>query len=154
VAGTAFREMMLNSFLETIAKSLTISTTVLIVFACVIAFAMVYNSARVALSERGHELASLRVLGFTQREVTAMLLGEQALLTLAAMPLGFAIGLGICALLAGLMNTELYRMPLIVKGHSYAFAFLIIAAAAALSGALILRRLYSLNLVEVLKTRE
>ena len=154
VAGSAFRERMLASFLETVAKSLTISTTVLIVFACVIAFAMVYNSARVALSERGHELASLRVLGFTQREVSVMLLGEQALLTLAAIPLGFAIGLGICALLAQLMNTELYRMPLVLSGQSYAFAFLIIGAAVGLSGLLILKRLYSLDLVAVLKTRE
>jgi putative ABC transport system permease protein len=154
VAGVAFREKMLASFLETVAQSLTISTTVLIVFACVIAFAMVYNSARVALSERGHELASLRVLGFTQREVSVMLLGEQALLTLAAIPLGFAVGLGICALLAQLMNTELYRMPLVVSGQSYAFAFLIIAAAVGLSGLLILKRLYNLDLVAVLKTRE
>jgi putative ABC transport system permease protein len=154
VGGAAFRERMLASFLETIAESLTISTTVLIVFACVIAFAMVYNSARVALSERGHELASLRVLGFTQREVSVMLLGEQALLTLAAIPLGFAIGLGICALLAQLMNTELYRMPLVVSGQTYAFAFLVIAAAVGLSGLLILRRLYNLDLVSVLKMRE
>lgn len=154
VAGAAFREMMLASFLDTIAKSLTISTTVLIVFACVIAFATVYNSARVALSERGHELASLRVLGFTQREVSVMLLGEQAILTMTAVPLGFAIGFGICALLARLMNTELYRMPLVLSGRTFAFAFLIVAAAVVLSGLLILRRLYNLDLVGVLKTRE
>jgi putative ABC transport system permease protein len=154
IAGATFREMMITSFLETIARSLTISTTALIVFACVIAFAMVYNSARVALSERGHELASLRVLGFTQREVSVMLLGEQALLTLVAVPFGFATGFGLCALIAQLMNTELYRMPLVVSGDTYAFAFLIVAAAALVSGLLIMRRLYRLDLVAVLKTRE
>ncbi len=154
IAGAAFREMMLASFLETVAGSLTISTTVLIVFACVITFAMVYNSARVALSERGHELASLRVLGFTQREVSVMLLGEQAMLTGAAIPFGFAIGFGICALTARLMNTELYRMPLVVSGETYAFALLVVAAAVVLSGLLILRRLYNLDLIAVLKTRE
>lgn len=154
VAGSAFRERMLESFQETVAKSLTISTTLLIVFACVIAFAMVYNSARVALSERGHELASLRVLGFTRREVSLMLLGEQTLLTLAGIPLGSAIGIGICAMLAELMNTELYRMPLILRPRTFAFAFLVIAAAVVLSGILILRRLYHLDLVRVLKTRE
>ena len=154
VGGAAFRETMLASFLETIAKSLTISTTVLIVFACVIAFAMVYNSARVALSERGHELASLRVLGFTRREVSVMLLGEQVLLTGAAIPLGFGIGFGICAMLAELMNTELYRMPLVVRPQTFVFAFLVVASAVGLSGVLMLRRLYNLDLVEVLKTRE
>jgi putative ABC transport system permease protein len=154
VAGTAFRQKMIASFLETIAESLTISTTILILFACVIAFAMVYNSARVALSERGHELASLRVLGFTRAEVSLMLLGEQGVLTLAAMPLGFGMGLGICALLVELMDTELYRMPLTLSGETYAFSFLVIASAVGLSGLLILRRLYNLDLVEVLKTRE
>lgn len=154
IAGASFREMMIASFLETVAQSLIISTMALILFACVIAFAMVYNSARVALSERGHELASLRVLGFTQREVSVMLLGEQALLMLVAVPFGFATGFGLCALIARLMNTELYRMPLVVSADTYAFAFLIVTAAAVLSGLLIMRRLYSLDLVEVLKTRE
>jgi putative ABC transport system permease protein len=154
IAGASFREKMLASFLETAAQSLTISTTVIILFACVIAFAMVYNSGRVALSERGHELASLRVLGFTQREVAVMLLGEQGILTMIAMPLGFAIGFGICVLLSRLMNTELYRMPLVLSTGTFAFAWLTIAAAAFVSGLLILKRLYNLDLVGVLKTRE
>jgi putative ABC transport system permease protein len=154
IAGASFREQMLTSFLETAAQSLTISTTVIIVFACVIAFAMVYNSARVALSERGHELASLRVLGFTQREVSVMLLGEQVILTLVAMPIGFAIGFGLCAMLSRLMDTELYRMPLVVSPKTFAFACVIIVVAVGSSGLLILRRLYNLDLVAVLKTRE
>ena len=76
VAGVAVREAMLESFYNTIAESLRISTTTLNLFACLIAVGMVYNSARVALSERGHELASLRVLGFNQREISFMLLGR------------------------------------------------------------------------------
>ncbi|HEU4391961.1 MAG TPA: ABC transporter permease, partial [Blastocatellia bacterium] len=133
VSGVSIREVMLASFEKTIAESLTISTTVLTIFACVIAFAMVYNSARIALSERGHELASLRVLGFTRREITVMLLGEQAALTLAAVPLGLALGYGISALLVTLMKSELYRMPLVISGRTYAVAFLTISAAALLS---------------------
>jgi putative ABC transport system permease protein len=154
VAGVAIREMMLASFLETIAQSLTVSTTVLIVFACVIAFGVVYNSARIALSERGHELASLRVLGFTRREVAMMLLGEQAMLTAAAVPAGFVIGYGICGLLVQMLDSELYRMPLVVSGATYAFGFLVVASAATVSGLLVLRRLYTLDLIAVLKTRE
>ena len=154
VAGVAIREMMLASFLETVAESLTISTTVLIAFACVIAFGVVYNGTRIALSERGHELASLRVLGFTRREISVILLGEQAVLTLTAMPLGFLFGFGICVLLVKALDTELYRMPLTISGATYAFSFAVVSAAAVISGLLVLGRLYTLDLVAVLKTRE
>ncbi len=154
VAGVAVREAMLQSFYRTIAESLRISSMALNLFACLIAVGMVYNGARVALSERGHELASLRVLGFTQREIGLMLLGEQAFLTLAAIPLGFLVGYGICAALTVVMQTELYRMPLVVNANTYALAVLIVVMAAVGTASLIYRRLRYLDLVEVLKTRE
>ena len=92
VSGVAVRETMLASFRTLIAESLTISISVLVVFSCIIASGMVYNGVRINLSERGHELASLRVLGFTHREVSWVLLGEQALLTCAAIPFGWGLG--------------------------------------------------------------
>jgi putative ABC transport system permease protein len=154
VAGVAIREVMVSSFLDTIAENIGISITILITFACVIAFAVVYNSARIALSERGHELASLRVLGFTRQEVGVMLLGEQAILTLLAVPCGFLIGYEICAALTKAFESEVYRMPLVISNHTYVFAFLIVLAAALLSGLLVLLRLNKLDIVEVLKSRE
>lgn len=154
VAGVAVREAMLGSFYQTIAESLRISTFALVMFACVIAIGMVYNGARVALSERGHELASLRVLGFTQREIGVMLLGEQGLLTVASVPLGFVLGYAICAALTAAMQTDLYRMPLVLNPNTYAIAVLIVTLASAGTGFLIYRRLKHLDLVEVLKTRE
>ena len=154
VGGVAIREAALQSFEATLAKSMSIFTTVLIGFACVIAVAMVYNAARIALSERGRELASLRVLGFTRAEVALMLLGEQGLLTALAIPLGFVIGYQICAAVARQYQWELFRLPLFVSGQTYAFAFLVVVAAAACSGILVRRRLDRLDLVEVLKTRE
>jgi putative ABC transport system permease protein len=154
VAGVAVREATLASFYRTIAESLQISTTALNIFAVLIATGMVYNSARVALSERGHELASLRVLGFKQREIGFMLLGEQGLLTLTAVPVGFFIGYVFCAVLTAAMQTELYRMPLIISANSLGRAVLIIGAAFVGTSAVIYRRLSRLDLVEVLKTRE
>jgi putative ABC transport system permease protein len=154
VGSVEIREAMLASFLDTIAENITISTTMLITFACVIAFAVVYNSARIALSERGHEMASLRVLGFSQGEVGLMLLGEQAILTLIALPVGYAIGYATCAALTKAFESEVYRMPLVISGRTYAFAFMITCAAAFLSGLLVLLRLNRLDLVEALKSRE
>jgi putative ABC transport system permease protein len=154
VAGVAVREAMLESFYRTIAESLRISTTALNLFACVIAIGMVYNGARVALSERGHELASLRVLGFSQREISFMLLGEQALLALASIPLGFLIGYGFCAVLTTAMQTELYRMPLVINARTYAISVLIVGLASVATGILLYRHLSHMDLVAVLKTRE
>lgn len=154
IAGVSVREAMLDSFYRTIAQSLQISTTALNLFAGLIAMGLVYNSARVALSERGHELASLRVLGFSQREIGFMLLGEQGLLALASVPLGFLIGYAFCAGLTEAMQTELYRMPLVVNTQTYALSALIVALASAATGLLVYRRLSRLDLIAVLKARE
>lgn len=154
VAGVGVREAALRGFEKTIAESFRISIAVLIGFACVIAAGIVYNGARIALSERGRELASLRILGFSRGEVAAMLFGEQAVLTLAAIPLGFGLGFGLCALLAFRFESDLFRMPLVIHGTTFVFAFLVVAAAALLSGLAVRHRLDRLDLVEVLKTRE
>jgi putative ABC transport system permease protein len=154
VAGTTTRLAALRSFEETIAQSFSIFTTVLVLFACAIAAAMVYNAARIALSERGRELASLRVLGFTRREIAVLLLGEQALLTLLALPLGFAIGWGLCMWIGSAYQRELFAIPLVVRGRAYLFALAVVVASALVSGWLVRRRLDRLDLVAVLKTRE
>ena len=154
VAGVAVRESMLASFYQTIAQSMRATTTVLVVFACIIAFGIVYNGARISLSERGHELASLRVLGFTRREIGLILLGEHALLTLAAVPLGFGLGAGGAALLVRSVASDLYRLPLVFSRETFAFAFLVTLAAALFSGIMVAGRIRKLDLVAVLKTRE
>lgn len=154
VSGVAVREAMLTSFRDTIARSLGISVGALIGFACVIAFGVVYNGARVNLSERSFELASLRVLGFTRGEIGWMLLGEQGLLAATAIPLGYILGYGICAALVYSMQSELYRMPLVITERTFAYTALIIAVASVFSGALIFRRVRRLDLVGVLKARE
>ncbi|HSF41915.1 MAG TPA: FtsX-like permease family protein, partial [Thermoanaerobaculia bacterium] len=154
VTGVGVRETALKGFESTLAESFRISITTLIGFACIISFGVIYNGARIALSERGRELASLRILGFSRAEVTSMLLGEQALLTLVALPLGAAIGYGVCALLALRFESDLFRMPLVVSARTYFFAFLTVAASALASGYAVRRRLDRLDLVEVLKTRE
>lgn len=154
VAGVAIREASLRSFEQTLAESVLISTTVVISFAVVIAFGIVYNGARISLSERQNELATLRVLGFRRREVAAILLGEQAILTALALPLGFALGYGAVALIIRAAASELFRLPLLVTGATYAFAAVVVTAAAALSGAAVRRRLDRIDLIQALKAGE
>ena len=123
-------------------------------FACTLAFGVVYNSARIALSERGRELATLRVLGFGRAEVSYILLGEVALLIAAALPLGCVAGYGLAWIFTTSFETELYRVPLVVEPSTYGLSVLIGLAAAAASAFLVRRRLDRLDLIAVLKTRE
>jgi putative ABC transport system permease protein len=154
VVGVSSRDAALASFEATLAASIGLVTTILIGFAGTLAVAMVYNAARIALSERARELASLRVLGFTRGEITLMLLGEQALLALAGIVAGLGIGYGLCAILARLYEWELFRLPLVLSGRTYVFTVAVIVTSALVSGLLVRRRLNRLDLVAVLKTRE
>jgi putative ABC transport system permease protein len=154
VAGVALRTATLEGFEDTVAQSLGIFTSILTMFACIIAFGVIYNAARIALSERARDLASLRVLGFTRAEVAVMLLGEQAVLTLVAVPLGCALGWGFVALMPLAYDSELFRLPVVVSRTTFAFACSVVVAAAILSGLMVRRRLNRLDLIAVLKTRE
>lgn len=154
VAGVSIRKTAIEKFQETIAASLSIFTTVLVLFASIIAFGVVYNAARIALSERSRELATLRIIGFTQGEIAFILLGEQAVIILVAIPLGFILGFGLCALMSSAYQSELYRLPLVVTNASYAFAFVVIVVTAIISGFIVRRQLKSLDLIAVLKTKE
>ncbi len=154
VSGIMMLKAMKQSFDELIAQSMNTSTVILTSFACVLAFAVVYNGARISLSERARELTSLRVLGMTKGEISFILLGEQVLLTMAAIPVGFLIGIALSALLAHALSSELYRLPLVFSAFNFLFAFMVIVLVSVVSAILVRRRLTNLDMVEVLKTRE
>jgi putative ABC transport system permease protein len=154
VAGVSLRQAAIDSFRNTVAESINITRIVTIVFASIIAFGVVYNTARIALSERGRELATLRVIGFTRGEIGRVLLGELSLVTLAALPLSMIIGYGLAAATVRAYETEVYRLPLVVTPRTYAVSALTTIVAAALSALIVRRRLNRLDLIAVLKTRE
>lgn len=154
VAGISIRQVAIQSFYETMAETLLIFALVNTLLAGSIAFGVVYNSARIAFSERSRELASLRVLGFTRGEIAYILLGELAVLILVAVLLGFFIGWLFCRLIAENLTSELYRVPLVTEPSTYGFSASVVLVAAILSGILIWRKLYRLDLIAVLKTRE
>lgn len=154
VAGVVVRESVVEGFERTIAESFAISITLMVTFAVVIAAGIVYNGARVALSERGRELASLRVLGFTREEVTRLLLGEQAMLTAAGIPLGLLLGTALVWLVVVRFESDLFRLPMEIRGPPVVLSVVVVAAAAALSALAVRHRVRRLDLVAVLKTRE
>jgi len=154
VAGVALTATMVQNFRDTMAENMNMQIFVNVIFAGIIAFGVVYNSARVSLSERERELASLRVLGFTRGEISLILLGELAILTLLALPVGGVIGYTLGWLIMLGFNNEVYRLSFAVSASTVAWSFLVVVAAAFLSGLIVRRRLDHLDLVGVLKTRE
>ena len=154
IAGAGFKRAVLESFRDVMAANMNLSISINLLFASIIAFGVVYNAARVSLSERGRELASLRVLGFTRAEISLILMGELAVLTIAALPVGWLFGYGLASFIVGSIDSETFRFPLYVSRPAVAKAFLGIIAAAVISGLMVRRRLDRLDLVAVLKTRE
>jgi putative ABC transport system permease protein len=154
VAGVSWRADMLASLRRTLDRNLMLMIGTFVVFAGVIAVGVIYNAARVMLSERAHELASLRVLGFRRGEVAYVLLAELAVLVLAALPVGCLLGYGFAWLMITSYSTELMRLPLVVAPDSYAWAMLVVIAAAIAAGALVRRQLDRLDMVSALKVRE
>jgi putative ABC transport system permease protein len=154
VAGVTSKESIIGNLKRMIEDSLLISVMFNVLFAGIIAFGIVYNNARISLSERARELASLRVLGFTRGEISYILLGELAVLTLLALPLGFLIGNWLVDLVLISLNTEVMRFPRVVSDMTYALAAASVIVAATVSGLMVRSKLDSLDLVEVLKSRE
>jgi putative ABC transport system permease protein len=154
LAGVALRDATLQNFRDTMAANMNLQIAINVMFAAVIAFGVIYNSARVSLSERSRELASLRVLGFSRAEISRILLGELTLLTAAALPVGLVIGYGLGLLIVGAFNTELYRMSFVVLPSTVGWTWLMVIVAAAASGLIVRRRLDHLDLVAVLKAQE
>ncbi len=154
VAGAGFKRAVLQSFRDTMAANMNLTIFLNVLFAGVIAFGVVYNAARVSLSERSHELASLRVLGFTRAEISLILMGELALLTLVALPVGGLFGYSLSAAIVQTLQSEVYRFPLYISRQAVAWAWLGIIGASVVSGLIVRRRLDRLDLVAVLKVRE
>jgi putative ABC transport system permease protein len=154
VSGLGLQRVSLANFRQSIALLVTTMASIYTALAAVIAFGVVYNSARIALSERARELASLRVLGFTRGEVLWILLLELVLLTLIAQPPGWAMGYGLAWIMKTQLAGELMRVRLVVEHSTYVLATAVVLVAAVLSALIVRRRVNRLDLVAVLKTRD
>ncbi len=154
ISAVMLQKNSLAMFRKTLARNINIMMTTFIVLAVIITFGVVYNSARIQLSERGRELASLRVLGFRRAEVSAILLGEIALLAILALPFSWAFGYVFNWLLITGFDTDLYRVPFAISRHTYVYASLIMLLAAIVAAFIVRLRVDQLDLIRVLKTRE
>ncbi|MEZ5318359.1 MAG: FtsX-like permease family protein [Vicinamibacterales bacterium] len=152
--GVGYRRSSLASYREMSDSATAFVRQILVTFAVIIAFGVVYNSARIALAERSRELATMRVIGFTRGEISRILLGEIGLLAIPAVPLGFALGYLLTGAVAAGASGTRFHMPWLVSARTYGFALVVFAVAAALSALIVRRRLDHLDLLAVLKARE
>lgn len=153
-AGVSVKAASIQGFLDTIGENQLRLQAFVIGFAIVIAAGVVYNTARIALSERDRELATMRVLGFTTGEISVVLLGELAVLTLAAIPIGLWMGYGMAWLSSRSIHTDLFRIPLIIYPATYGQATIVVLISAVISGIIVRRKLEHLDLFAVLKGQE
>lgn len=154
VAAVTVRAATLQTMSDTIEQNFNIQTFFYTGLAMLVVVGVVYNSARISLSERARDLASLRVLGFRRGEVAFVLLGEQALLVLLALPLGIWAGIALWRFLIGKFSTDIFTIPFFIDPRVPAQGVLVVVAAAAGTALLIRRRVDRLDLVRALKTRE
>jgi len=154
VSSVNIKEAAIQTFHDTMAESILIFISFFVIFSCTLAIGVTYNAGRITLSERGRELATLRVLGFTRAEISYILLGEIGVLTLVAMPMGCAIGYALTWLISDAFKTELFRVPFAILPDTYGISILVVLAATVTSAFVVRRRIQHLDLIAVLKTRE
>jgi len=154
IAGVSLQSEAEESFIELLDQSLGTSIAIYTGFAALIAIGVVYNSVRISFSEREHELAVLRVLGFTRGEVAYVLLGEIAVLTLLALPVGALLGTSLAWGFSQAMSSELFRLPFVISARTYGYAAGVVLVIAISSALMIRSRLDKLDMVAVLKSGE
>ncbi len=154
VSWVVVKESLRTNFRKTTAASINLIQSIYLMFATIVAFGVVYNNARISLAERARELATLRVIGFSEREVGGVLVTELVILALIAVPLGLAFGTVLATGILRSINTETIRLPIVFTSYNYTFAVLTVTIASTLSALVVLRTLKNLDLVSALKAPE
>jgi putative ABC transport system permease protein len=154
VTGTIDMTKNRMSFVETVSQNILVATTVYAILGSIITIGVCYNAARIQLSERARELASLRILGFSKFDVAKVLVGEVMILVIVAQPIGWWLGTEIARWMTDGFSSDLYTVPLVLEPSTFARASLIVLTASVFSTAIVARRLGQLDLISVMKTRE
>lgn len=153
IAGVSLRQDARRSFQRMMDQGAGAMRYIMAIVAAIITFGIVYNSARIAFAERAHDLASLRVIGFTKGEAAFVLLGELGIITLLALPVGSLIGYALAGAIAAGFSTDLYTVPAALDKGSLGIATLSVILAAVFSGWLVKREVDRLDLVTALKSK-
>ncbi|MFV0513658.1 MAG: ABC transporter permease [Jhaorihella sp.] len=154
VAGVSLKAESRAALQQTMDQGAGSTRFIMALVAAIITFGVIYNAARVAQAERAHDLASLRVLGFSRAEVAFVLLGELAAVTLLALPLGGIAGYYLTFAISAGFSTDIYQVRASLTPENYGMAVAVVVVAALVSGWLVKRDIDRVDIVTALKTRE
>ncbi len=154
LAAIIVKSAVIQNYNDTIAENTRPMRMINALFAFVIAFGVIYNCALITLAERSRDLATLRVMGFKRWEVATVLLGELAVITVAAIPIGLPIGCAFAWIATSALDTETHRIPLVLTRATLAYAVTVVFVGAIASSLVVRRMLDKLDLIAVLKVKE
>jgi putative ABC transport system permease protein len=154
VSSVMVKQAAIETFYKTMAQTMVIFVSFFALFAFALGFGVIYNTARISLSERARDLATLRVLGLTRLETAYILLAEIGFLVVVALPVGCLFGQLLAWYMTSQMGTELFRIPFVIEPSTYGLAICVALFSTAVSAAFVRRSLDELDLIAVLKTRE
>lgn len=154
VASAARKQLLMDELRRDRGAIGPLFATVLTLFAVTLALAITYNNARVSLSTRARELASLRVLGFSRAEVARVLTGELAVQIVLGVAAGLLLGRGLVSSMLASSELEAVRFTKHIGAHAYALAALVTLSGGFVSAILVRRKLDNIDVTEALKTRQ
>lgn len=154
VISVNLKQALYEGFRSTFGQVIRTSTLVLMVAALLIAIGIIYNSVRVSFSERSWELASMRILGFEQSAVSAVLLAEIGVQVGLSLGPGCLLGWSLTHLSMRLIHTEAFGFPVIIQWSTYASGLFTIIMAFLGSAWIAKRMIARIQPVEALKSRE
>ena len=147
------RQEMIDKY-EELMGSATYALWVMAIISIITGFAIVYNSSIISLAERKRELASLRVMGMTPKEVMEVVSVEQWFIGFSGMIAGIPLAFLMSQAMSTSMSNDLYTIPPGTSGNAIVLAFIGTIFAIAVSQVSISRKVKQLDLVAVLKERE
>lgn len=153
VQSVTFYSSLQKNFKDMI-KSISYIVVVLVISAACLAFVVLYNLSNVNISERKREIATIKVLGFTRKEVDAYINRETILLTILGSLIGLGIGIGLHHLIMNLAEMDDIMFGRTINSISYVISFVMTIGFSAIINLFMHKKLNNIQMVESLKAVE
>ena len=153
VQSVTFYSSLQKNFKDMI-KSISYIVVVLVISAACLAFVVLYNLSNVNISERKREIATIKVLGFTRKEVDAYINRETILLTILGSLIGLGIGIGLHHLIMNLAEMDDIMFGRTINSISYVISFVLTIGFNAIINLCMHKKLNNIQMVESLKAVE
>ena len=153
VTSVSFTTDVSRSFAD-IVKNIDYIVIVLIVSAGLLAFVVLYNLTNINITERQKEIATIKVLGFYDREVNAYIFRETGILSIIGTGVGLILGIFLHAFVVRTAEVEIVMFGRDIYAMSFLLAAALTLAFSALVDVVMARKLRRIDMVESMKAGE